>query len=86
MAEENSAPHRDEVLDIKTTVSVTLAKKKVSLQQILDLVPGSMLNFDVHCDHPLTLEAEQTPIAIGETVKIGDKFGLRIRTLQNELS
>jgi flagellar motor switch protein FliN/FliY len=71
------------VLAIKTPVSVTLARKKVSLQRIVDLIPGSMLTFDSHCDEPLTLEAGGKPIAIGETVKIGDKFGLRIREISH---
>ena len=34
------------VLAIQTPVSVTLAQKKVSLEQIVNLVPGSMLTFD----------------------------------------
>ncbi len=69
------------VLAIKTPVSVTLARKKISLERIVNLVPGSMLTFDAHCDEPLTLEAGGQPIATGETVKIGDKFGLRIREM-----
>lgn len=67
------------VLSIKTPVCVILAEKKVPLQRIVDLVPGAMLTFDAHCDEPLLLEAGGKPIATGETVKIGDKFGLRIR-------
>jgi flagellar motor switch protein FliN len=69
------------VLAIKTPVTVTLAQKKVSLDRIVNLVPGSMLTFDSHCDEPLLLEVGGTSIAIGETVKIGDKFGLRIREI-----
>jgi len=69
------------VLAIKTPVSVTLARKNVSLDRIVNLVPGSMLTFDAHCDEPLTLEAGGKPIAMGETIKIGDKFGLRIREI-----
>ena len=69
------------VLAIKTPVSVTLARKPISLEDVLNLVPGSMLTFDAHCDEPLTLEAGGRPIATGETVKIGDKFGLRIREI-----
>jgi flagellar motor switch protein FliN/FliY len=49
------------------------------LEDIVNLVPGAMLTFDVHCDEPLTLEAGGSPIATGETVKIGDKFGIRVR-------
>jgi flagellar motor switch protein FliN/FliY len=67
------------VLSIQTPLSVTLAAKKCSLERIVDLVPGAMLTFDAHCDEPLTLEAGGKPIAKGDAVKIGDKFGLRIR-------
>ncbi|TWU58459.1 Flagellar motor switch protein FliN [Rubripirellula tenax] len=69
------------VLAIKTPVQVTLARKMVPCSRIVDLVPGSMLTFDSHCDEPLTLEAGGRAIATGETVKIGDKFGLRIREI-----
>jgi len=74
-------PYRDAVLKIKTPVRVTLARKKESLRRILNLVPGAMLTFDAHCDEPLLMEAGERPIARGETVKIGDKFGMRIRHL-----
>ncbi len=73
--------YRTAVLNIRTAVTVTLAEKKVPVRQIIDLVPGSMLTFDQHCDAPLTLAAGGHVIATGETVKIGDKFGLRIREL-----
>jgi flagellar motor switch protein FliN/FliY len=71
------------VLAIKTPVSVTLARKPIALDEIVNIVPGSMLTFDAHCDEPLTLEAGGKPIATGETVKIGDKFGMRIRDILN---
>ncbi len=71
-------PYRNGVLKITTDVSVTLARQNVSLQKVLGLVPGSMLIFDKHYVEPLTLEANGLPIATGETVKVGDKFGIRI--------
>ena len=80
----NEPRHRDAVLDIETTVSVTLATKRVTVGQVISLVPGSMLTFDSHCDSPLVLEAAGTPLATGETVKVGDKFGLRIRRLRSD--
>ena len=76
-----SGPHSKAVLSIRTNVSVTLARQKVPLRRIVDLVQGSLLTFDTHCDEPLTLEAGGQPIAIGETIKIGDKFGIRIREI-----
>jgi flagellar motor switch protein FliN/FliY len=84
MTSEPKKSHSRAVLAIKTPVSVTLARKQVSLERIVNLVPGSMLTFDAHCDEPLTLEVGGQPIATGETVKIGDKFGLRIRDILYE--
>lgn len=81
MAPESATTYRYSVLQICTPVTVTLARKRESLHRILNLVPGSMLTFEAHCDEPLSLEAGGHPIARGETVKIGDKFGLRIREM-----
>ena len=73
--------YQNAVLNIQTAVTVTLAEKRVPVREVIDLVPGSMLTFNQHCDSPLTLAAGGHAIATGETVKIGDKFGLRIRQL-----
>jgi len=72
------AAHRRGLLKIETDVSVTLARQNVSLQRVLSLVPGSMIIFDKHYADALSLEANGLPIATGETVKVGDKFGIRI--------
>lgn len=73
--------HQQAVLSIGTDLTVILAEKKESLGRILDLAPGAMLTFDAHCDEPLKLEAGGRLIATGETIKIGDKFGLKIREI-----
>lgn len=84
MSENPQSDYSRAVLSIETPVSVTLASKRVSLERIVNLVPGAMLSFDAHCDEPLTLEAGGKPIATGETVKIGDKFGLRVREILHQ--
>ena len=84
MNSDGSSRYQQSVLSITTPVTVTLARKKESLERILELVPGSMLTFEIHCDEPLSLEAGGHPIAIGETVKVGDKFGLRIREIKRQ--
>jgi flagellar motor switch protein FliN/FliY len=84
MSEAQHAGYSRAVLGLKTAVSVTLCRKRESLDRIISLAPGSMLTFEAHCDEPLVLEAGGTPIATGETVKIGDKFGLRIREILND--
>ena len=84
MSDEIKSSYRRSVLQIRAPLTVTLARKRERLQRILDLVPGSMLTFEAHCDEPLTLEVGGHRIARGETVKIGDKFGLRIREVAND--
>jgi len=66
------------LLRVKIPVAVTLARKKHPLGKILDLGPGSIIHFDKSCEELLELEAAGYPIALGEAVKVGEKFGLRI--------
>lgn len=66
------------LLKIKVTVAVTLATSKQPIHRIVDLGPGSILQFDKGCDRPLTLCVGDHEIALGEAVKSGERFGLRI--------
>jgi flagellar motor switch protein FliN/FliY len=82
---KNLPTHRENVLSIDTTLSVTLARQKITLDRVLAMVPGAMLTFNKHYADPMELEAAGLPIAHGEIVKIGDKFGVRIlQVLQPE--
>lgn len=67
------------LLKVTVPVRVILAKKKMTVDQILDLVPGIMIQFDKPCDSPLTVEVDGQVLANGEVVKVGDKFGVRIK-------
>jgi flagellar motor switch protein FliN/FliY len=40
-----------------------------------------MIKFDKSCEELLDLVVCDQPIAAGEVVKVGDKFGLRIRNM-----
>jgi flagellar motor switch protein FliN len=74
------------LLKIKVPVQVRLASKRQSIGEIVDLCPGSIITFTKTCDEMLELKAGGCGIAVGEAVKVGDKFGLRISemTLPNE--
>ena len=66
------------LLKIRVPVRVTLASQRKSIQEIIELGPGSIVKFEKTCDEPLELFVGDRPIATGEVVKVGDKFGLRI--------
>ena len=69
------------LLHVRVPVVVTLAEKKQALGRILELGPGSIIQFEKSCEEMLELEAGGRPIALGEAVKVGDKFGLRITSI-----
>jgi len=69
------------LLRISVPVTVTLAEKKQPLGRIIELGPGSIIQFDKSCEQMLDLSAAGRKIAVGEAVKVGDKFGLRITSI-----
>jgi len=69
------------LLNISVPVQVTLASQRTSIQEIIELGPGSIVKFDKTYDEPLDVMVGDRTIAQGEVVKVGDKFGLRIRSL-----
>jgi flagellar motor switch protein FliN len=71
-------PYSKSLLKIMVPVVVTLAEKKQSLGQIVEMGPGMIIQFEKSCEELLELEVGDRKIAAGEAVKVGDKFGLRI--------
>jgi flagellar motor switch/type III secretory pathway protein FliN len=69
------------LLKIKVPVRVTLASTKLPVRKIVELSPGTLIQFPKLCEEPLDLEVGQHPVARGEAVKIGEKFGLRITSI-----
>jgi flagellar motor switch/type III secretory pathway protein FliN len=69
------------LLKIKTEIRVTLASTRLPVRKIVELAPGTLIQFPKMCEEPLELEVGSHPIARGEAVKIGEKFGLRITSM-----
>jgi flagellar motor switch protein FliN/FliY len=69
------------LLNVRVPVSVTLATKKQTVKQILELASGSLIQFDKPCEEQLELCVGEHCIAQGMAVKVGEKFGLRVNQL-----
>ena len=69
------------LLKIEVPVMVSLADKKQPIAEILDLRPGALIQFKKPCGDMLDLEVGGYRVAVGEAVKVGDKFGLRITSM-----
>ena len=69
------------LLKISVPIMVTLASKKQPISSIVEIVPGSIIQFNKSCEEMLELEVSGRRVALGECVKVGDKFGLRITSV-----
>ncbi|MBX3425593.1 MAG: FliM/FliN family flagellar motor switch protein [Pirellulales bacterium] len=75
------SPQSRSRLRVQVAVSVRLATKKESIQDIVAIAPGTIVKFDKPCDELLQLFAGNQAIAEGEAVKIGEKFGFRVTSI-----
>ena len=78
---ENLPPYSHSLLKIKVPVVVTLAQKRQPIGRIVELGPGSIIQFEKSCEEMLDLDIGERHVARGEAVKVGDKFGLRITSM-----
>ena len=66
------------LLPIRIPVQVRLAERHMNVGQLLDLTPGTIIEFDRSADADLDLVANNIPIGTGNAVKCGERFGLRV--------
>ncbi len=78
---DNLPSYARSLLHIRVPVMVTLASKEQPIGQILELGPGSIIQFEKSCEELLDLEVAGRTCAQGEAVKVGDKFGIRLTSL-----
>lgn len=69
------------LLKIKVPLVASLATTHLPVGRILEIGPGSIIQFDQSCEQPLSLAVGNHPFAVGEAVKVGEKFGLRITSM-----
>ncbi len=77
---ENESQDRklDLLLDVPLEVSVELGRSRLSIQNLLALGPGSVIELDKLAGEPLDILVNGRLVARGEAVVVNDKFGVRI--------
>ena len=68
----------DRILGLEVPVVVKLAERKLLLSEVMRLGVGAIIEFVKSSNEPLELLINNKPIGTGETVKVGENFGLRI--------
>jgi flagellar motor switch protein FliN/FliY len=68
----------DVILDIPVTLSMEIGRTRVSIQDLLQLARGSVVELDRMVGEPLDVLVNGTLVARGEVVVVNDKFGVRL--------
>ncbi len=78
----NLPAYTQSLLKVNVPVHVVLATKKENVKGIVDLAPGSIVKFEKSCEEMLHLFVGNQIFAEGEAIKIGDKFGFRVSSIE----
>lgn len=77
-------PNLSSLLEIDLPVIAILAEKKVPLKTILELDVGSVIVFEKNDSDPIPLLVNNVQVGAGKTIKVGDHFGLHLRSYSRE--
>ncbi len=71
----------DLILDVPLRVSVILGRTRKSINDVLHLGPGAVIELDKLADEPVDILVNGTLIAHGEVVVVEENFGVRITSI-----
>lgn len=72
------AANLDVILDIPVMLSMEIGRTSISIQDLLQLARGSVVELDRMAGEPLDVLVNGTLVARGEVVVVNDKFGVRL--------
>ncbi len=75
---ETPSRRLDMLLDVPLEVGVELGRTRMTIQDLLQLGPGSVIELDKVAGEALDILVNGRLVARGEAVVVNDKFGVRI--------
>ncbi|MHC4936081.1 MAG: FliM/FliN family flagellar motor switch protein [Planctomycetota bacterium] len=72
------------LLDVELPLIAVLAEKELSLAEVLGLEVDSVIVFPKHNSDPISLRVNNVEVGSGKTIKVGDHFGLHLRSYSPE--
>ena len=76
-----SAAELRRIMQLTVPVIVKLAERKLTTAEVMRLGPGAIIEFIKASDEPLELLINNKPIGLGDAVKVGENFGLKINQI-----
>lgn len=66
---------------LQVPVIVRIGQRRLPLDDVLAFGPGAIIELNRDADDELDLMINNKPIAKGEAVKVGENFGLRVKSV-----
>ena len=80
-SDETSENKIDMLLEVELDVTIELGRKKMSIQEVLQLGKGSVIELSKLAGEPVDIYVNQKQLAKGEVVVVDENFAIRITTL-----
>lgn len=74
----SSSTNLDMLMGVTLRVTVELGRTKMSVEEVLKIGPGSVVELDKLAGEPVDVLVNEQLIARGEVVVVDDRFGVRI--------
>ncbi len=68
-------------MKIRLPITVLLAEKQMSMKEVFQLAPGSIIEFSKSSEEYLDLVVADKKFAEGEAAKTGDKFCFQVKRI-----
>ena len=76
--ESSPSPSFDSLLDVSMPVTIEIGRAHLTVQEILQLGVGSIVQLDRIVGEPVDIYVSDRKFAQGEVVVVGEHFGVRI--------
>ena len=66
------------LMDVRVKLTVQLGSCRMPMREVMELVPGSVIQLNQEAKDPVGLYINEKLIAYGEVVVVEDNFGIKI--------
>ena len=66
------------ILKLEVAAIVEIARRTMTADEVLTMVPGAIIELPARADDPLTILINNKPIGLGKAVKVGENFGIQV--------
>ncbi|MDQ8185950.1 flagellar motor switch protein FliN [Pelagicoccus sp. SDUM812002] len=71
------------LMDVRVKLTVQLGSCRMPMREVMELVPGSVIQLNQEAKDPVGLYVNDKLIAYGEVVVVEDNFGIKITEMTN---